>query len=338
MPYIKEKSKLFEFKFEGSIKDLGEYAHINKLFEDKSKNLICEDLAVEMLSKDSLYLAKNIKKQLRKYLPSSVNIECEIKFYQGSINFEILVDIISSIIDIMASLGGASGFIIMVKKSIDRVMKNQLGRGSEIEVEGGLIHPIEETEIEEDSVSPDTREEKLKIGTKPTTQIIPYRKLKLWVTLISLILFQVFAIISLLRIGTTGEENVALGGLSLFKPWLLGALGGLVGGTSRSMFRFLKEVSCWLQYPNNPKHNNSWCKDINVNYDCIKGWYLFLIKPFIGLGVGFIFTVLYQIGLIPFLSNINIEIQSSAIVFIGTLAGIFAESALEWLSRLFKQS
>ncbi len=157
-------------------------------------------------------------------------------------------------------------------------------------------------------------------------------------TFLLLLIFEFAAIIFLLKIGFDIEEN------EVRKPWLLGVTGGFLGGTTRGIYAFVSKIHCRAKYHGRlnekevkeQKKKDKKCKDEDIEFDPITVWYLFLLKPFIGLGVGFLFALLVKFGLIPFLiSNSESNNEAFGIVLAAGLAGIFAEDAMHKLQSVF---
>jgi hypothetical protein len=163
------------------------------------------------------------------------------------------------------------------------------------------------------------------------------QKIKIAITFGLLLLFEFIAIYALYKIGLYVEDN------NIVKPWVLGVIGGFLGGTTRGMYALSIRLHCQEKYGSEKdnkeeRENDKKCRDIKIEMDYIKVWYLFLLKPFIGAGVGFLFALLLKFGLIPFLISNNDPIKLAfGYVLAGGLAGIFAEDAMNKLQGIFSR-
>lgn len=158
------------------------------------------------------------------------------------------------------------------------------------------------------------------------------RSLRLAITGSTLVAIQLLAIFLLLVAGIDLRAPISVLGLEIYRPWLLAALGGILGGSTRALYAFLTEI-CLFEMtrqghpPVDTAHPVSG-DPLRSNFDYLSVWYLYLIKVFVGGGLGFIFALLQEYGLIPFLTDNQTSREAFGIVLVAGLAGIFAEDAV----------
>lgn len=169
--------------------------------------------------------------------------------------------------------------------------------------------------------------------------LAPHRTVKLVATASLLIVIEGTAIILLLLAGES-VEPLALFDLALKKTWCLGFLAGVLGGTSRALHAFLVEIRAFEIFRRTGQPPASLRRLtggglVEHTFDFMFVWYLYLIKPFLGGAVGFLFALLHQFGLVPFLSGDGRD--AYGIVLVGGMAGIFAETALARFRTMFRE-
>lgn len=186
--------------------------------------------------------------------------------------------------------------------------------------------------------------------TRTNQATSPQRRLELAATGVFLVALEVLAIVLLLATGTEPlDSSIRLGGLVLLRPWVLGVLGGLLGGTARALYAFHVDVRGYEYRKQTGKSYPTWTttasgRRVPDEFDFMTVWYLFLIKPFIGAALGFLFALLQRFGLIPFLSGdgtaggscgFACDREVYGIVLVAGLAGIFADQAMDRFRSMF---
>jgi hypothetical protein len=174
-------------------------------------------------------------------------------------------------------------------------------------------------------------------------QIVAGRPAKLAVTAILLAVFEIITLSLLLWNGNGLAQNsntVEVFGLSLYRPWWLASLGGILGGTTRALHAFLVHVRAFetkrvTGHPTSRRSSTASGQAVDDDFDWMHVWYLYLIKPFVGAAIGFLFALLIQFGLVPFVSPDSQHVGSGTVLVSG-LAGIFAEDAIGTFRSLFR--
>ena len=140
------------------------------------------------------------------------------------------------------------------------------------------------------------------------------------------------------------NQTVTLAGIEtgLSTPWTLAVLGGILGGTTRALYAFLVQVRAfeYKRVTGHPAPRRSVTASGNIvedDFAMMFVWYLYLLKPWIGGAMGFLFALLLQFGLVWFLSTGIQDAQAFGIVLASALAGIFAEDAMGALRGLFRR-
>jgi hypothetical protein len=74
---------------------------------------------------------------------------------------------------------------------------------------------------------------------------------------------------------------------------------------------------------------------IDDDFDPLTNWWAYLLKPVMGMGLGFFFGLLQLLGLIPFLKTIDANTPDVSVAVVAALAGLLTEEAVGYLRRLF---
>lgn len=171
--------------------------------------------------------------------------------------------------------------------------------------------------------------------------LTPWRRCKLFVTALSLFLLGMGPVLSLIILASGDlKESVTVLRIDLFAPWLLGALGGMIGGSARAIWAFIVEVRAFEIYrrTRQPPEAMTHLFNERVEYwfDFMWVWYLYLMKPVAGALLGFVVALLQGYGLVPFLGGHNSR-EAYGIVVVAFVAGFFAEDAIDRLGRLLRR-
>ncbi|MDD2694405.1 MAG: hypothetical protein PHD58_00590 [Anaerolineales bacterium] len=123
-----EEPRIFLFEFRGEITTLekGEVSEVVFYLNDGSNTI-----------------SQEIQQEIRRALPVGVNIETQIRFYQGTIAWEGVV----IVLDWMARLSGAVEFVSIlsriVKIAVERVVQKWLSRRNQLPFLLGVINPMQ---------------------------------------------------------------------------------------------------------------------------------------------------------------------------------------------------
>jgi hypothetical protein len=125
-----DESHLFLFEFRGRA-------------ETRTKETPEEPEITFFLNDQSEIIEREIQQEIRRALPLGVNIETQIRFYEGSIAWEGIV----VILDWMARLAGAAEFVSIlskiVKAAVERVLQRWLGRRNQLPFPVRVVGPIQ---------------------------------------------------------------------------------------------------------------------------------------------------------------------------------------------------
>lgn len=172
----------------------------------------------------------------------------------------------------------------------------------------------------------------------------PHRVVRLVATVVSLVAIGFAALFFLLLIGVDQKGQEISSRVTLFKPWLLGALGGIIGGDARALYAFLLEALAVKVYRTQGKLPKWMLEPRRIGLRIIEGfdymivWYIYLIKPAVGALLGIIFASLLKFGLIPFFVNKSLETQGYGILIGASFAGIFVEDAMKMFGKIFDRA
>jgi hypothetical protein len=171
-------------------------------------------------------------------------------------------------------------------------------------------------------------------------QTAPWRRVKLFVTASSLFVFGMGPVLILINLGSDLEQPLTLSGIDLFRPWLFGALGGMIGGSARAIWAFIVEVRAFEIYLRTGQQPKTMTRLFNEPvehwFDFMWVWYLYLMKPIAGALIGFIVALLQEYGLVPFLGGHNSR-NAYGIVVVAFLGGLFTEDVIDQLGRLLRR-
>lgn len=125
-----DESRLLLFEFRGRA-------------ETRAKETPEESEIAFFLNDQSDIIEREIQQEIRRTLPLGVNIETQIRFYEGSIAWEGIV----VILDWMARLAGAAEFVgilsKIVKAAVERVLQRWLGRRNQLPIPVRVVGPIQ---------------------------------------------------------------------------------------------------------------------------------------------------------------------------------------------------
>ncbi len=160
------------------------------------------------------------------------------------------------------------------------------------------------------------------------------RVLKLVTTLLLLLAIEAGTIVLLLVAGAELAQPLSVRRISLYKPWILGVLGGLLGGSVRAGYDFMLDMYAF-EFKRQTAQSSPLVmrllargpEEMEDKFDPLCVWNLYLIRPLLGAGLGFLFALLLEFGLVPFLTASSGR-TAFGIIFVAGLGGIFADETM----------
>jgi hypothetical protein len=104
---------------------------------------------------------------------------------------------------------------------------------------------------------------------------------------------------------------------------IISALGGLFGGSARSLFMLITEIGIHTGIETKPVESY------------LSRWFLYLMKPFMGGASGVLFFLAVFVGFVQPLANPETNFRILPVFFIAAVGGIFFEEVFAVLNSLF---
>jgi len=183
---------------------------------------------------------------------------------------------------------------------------------------------------------------KQKCCKEPDIQVLPNRVWRLVVTGLGLTILALGVVTLLLTIGAAQSQPLTVFAIPIYPDWALASLGGLLGGLARALYAFLFDNYAFLFRCNTGRSSPyviriSQTTDIEDDYDPLYSWYLYFVKPFIGLTLGLLFALAIDLGLLSLTGQTDGQSNHPLrLVATAGLAGLFAESAWHRLQHVME--
>ena len=105
----------------------------------------------------------------------------------------------------------------------------------------------------------------------------------------------------------------------IHKVMLWSCIGGFLGGSTRALFTFKHEMAGWGDL---------------LNSEHIKNWFIYLVKPFIGIAGGLFFFLLVNLGIVGLYAgpvDSSASLDFSKVALTSVIGGMYFENVFAFL-------
>jgi hypothetical protein len=110
---------------------------------------------------------------------------------------------------------------------------------------------------------------------------------------------------------------------SIYEALIWASIGGFFGGAARSMFKYIRQV------------NN---RNVDEVFWRLRRWFLYLLKPFMGIAGGVLFFLLVNSGLVGFFTQQALTFELLPVLLVSSTGGVFFEDVFLRLGDMIHKS